>query len=59
MGPPPDSEQLLELMENPMFLSQMNEAMDNPAVIEMMTQNPMVSLYIPFCLNIADSSVPE
>ncbi|KAF2177674.1 hypothetical protein K469DRAFT_602507 [Zopfia rhizophila CBS 207.26] len=42
MGPPPDQEQLLEMMENPMFLSQMNEAMNNPAVIEMMTQNPMI-----------------
>lgn len=42
MGPPTDPSQLLEMMENPMFLSQMNEAMNNPAVIDMMTQNPMV-----------------
>ncbi|ORY15692.1 hypothetical protein BCR34DRAFT_477426 [Clohesyomyces aquaticus] len=42
MGPPPDSESLLQMMDNPMFLSQMNEAMNNPAVIEMMTQNPMI-----------------
>ncbi|KAF2662490.1 hypothetical protein K491DRAFT_686364 [Lophiostoma macrostomum CBS 122681] len=42
MGPPPDASQLLEMMENPMFLSQMNEAMNNPAVIEMMTNNPMI-----------------
>lgn len=41
MGPPPDPEQLLQMMDNPMFLSQMNEAMNNPAVIEMLTQNPM------------------
>lgn len=41
MGPPPDPEQLLQMMDNPMFLSQMNEALNNPAVIEMMTQNPM------------------
>ncbi|KAF2199911.1 hypothetical protein GQ43DRAFT_456830 [Delitschia confertaspora ATCC 74209] len=41
MGPPPDADRLLELMDNPMFLSQMNEAMNNPAIIEMMTQNPM------------------
>ncbi|KAF2246447.1 hypothetical protein BU26DRAFT_606704 [Trematosphaeria pertusa] len=42
MGPPPNPEALLEMMDNPMFLSQMNEAMNNPAVIEMMQQNPMV-----------------
>ncbi|KAF2268345.1 hypothetical protein CC78DRAFT_455397 [Lojkania enalia] len=42
MGPPPDPEQLLQMMDNPMFLSQMNEAMNNPAVIEMMTQNPTI-----------------
>lgn len=30
------------MMENPMFLSQMTEAMNNPDVIEMMTQSPMV-----------------
>jgi ubiquilin len=43
MGAPPDPSQLLEMMENPMFLSQMNEAMNNPAVVEMMTNSPMVS----------------
>ncbi|KAF2868577.1 hypothetical protein BDV95DRAFT_630344 [Massariosphaeria phaeospora] len=42
MGPPPNPEALLEAMENPMFLSQMNEAMDNPAVIDMMTNSPMI-----------------
>ncbi|KAF2677100.1 hypothetical protein K458DRAFT_436881 [Lentithecium fluviatile CBS 122367] len=42
MGPPPNPDQLLEMMENPNFLQQMNEAMNNPAVIEMMQQNPMV-----------------
>lgn len=42
MGPPPSTDQLLEMMDNPMFLQQMNEAMNNPAVIEMMQQNPMV-----------------
>jgi hypothetical protein len=34
---------MLEMMDNPMFLSQMNEAMNNPAVVDMMMQNPMVS----------------
>jgi|TARA_R110002003_G_scaffold228_7_gene16641 ubiquilin len=33
---------MLEMMDNPMFLSQMNEAMNNPAVVDMMMQNPMV-----------------
>lgn len=42
LGPPPDPDTLLQMMDNPMFLSQMNEAMNNPAVIEMMTQNPMI-----------------
>ena len=42
MGPPPDQEQLLRMMENPMFLSQMNEAMNNPAVIQMMRDSPMI-----------------
>lgn len=42
MGPPPNPDQLLEMMDNPMFLQQMNEAMNNPAVIDMMQQNPMV-----------------
>jgi ubiquilin len=43
MGPPPDAQGLLNMMENPMFLSQMTEAMNNPDVIEMMTQSPMVT----------------
>ncbi|KAF2853560.1 hypothetical protein T440DRAFT_390032 [Plenodomus tracheiphilus IPT5] len=42
MGPPPNPEAMLEMMENPMFLSQMTEAMNNPAVVDMMMQNPMI-----------------
>ncbi|KAF2735732.1 hypothetical protein EJ04DRAFT_183730 [Polyplosphaeria fusca] len=42
MGPPPDPDQLLQMMENPMFLQQMNEAMENPAVIDMMTRSPQM-----------------
>ncbi len=42
MGPPPDQEQMLRMMDNPMFLSQMNEAMNNPAVIQMMRDSPML-----------------
>jgi ubiquilin len=30
------------MMENPQILSQMNEAMNNPAVVDMMMQNPQV-----------------
>ncbi|KAG9200144.1 hypothetical protein G6514_007498 [Epicoccum nigrum] len=42
MGPPPNPEAMLEMMDNPMFLSQMNEAMNNPAVVDMMLQSPMI-----------------
>ncbi|KAF2820721.1 hypothetical protein CC86DRAFT_412004 [Ophiobolus disseminans] len=42
MGPPPTQDNMLEMMENPMFLTQMNEAMNNPAVVDMMMQNPMI-----------------
>ncbi|KAF2623011.1 hypothetical protein BU25DRAFT_200065 [Macroventuria anomochaeta] len=42
MGPPPDPDAMLEMMDNPMFLSQMNEAMNNPAVVDMMMQSPMI-----------------
>jgi ubiquilin len=42
MGPPPTAEAMLEQMENPMFVSQLNEAMNNPAVLDMMLQSPMV-----------------
>ncbi|XP_014558303.1 hypothetical protein COCVIDRAFT_94720 [Bipolaris victoriae FI3] len=42
MGPPPTTESMLEQMENPMFLSQLNEAMNNPAVVDMMLQSPMI-----------------
>ncbi|KAF1971626.1 hypothetical protein BU23DRAFT_581450 [Bimuria novae-zelandiae CBS 107.79] len=37
-----DPNQLLQMMDDPNFLQQMNEAMDNPAVIEMMQNSPMV-----------------
>lgn len=50
---------MLEQMENPMFLSQLNEAMNNPAVVDMMLQSPMVStlpaLYWP-CLTYGRSA---
>ena len=42
MGPPPNQEDMLAMMDNPMFASQMNEAMNNPAVIQMMQNNPMI-----------------
>ena len=44
MGPPPNPDAMLEMMDNPMFLSQMNEAMNNPAVVDMMMQIPMLRL---------------
>lgn len=42
MGAPPDPDQLLRLLEDPNFAQQMNEAMSNPAVLDMMRQNPMM-----------------
>jgi ubiquilin len=48
MGPPPTTESMLEQMENPMFVSQMNEAMNNPQVLEMMLQSPMVCLALSY-----------
>lgn len=42
MGAPPSADAMLEMLDNPMFASQMNEAMNNPAVIQMMENNPMV-----------------
>lgn len=42
MGAPPDPEQMLHLLEDPNFAQQMNEAMNNPAVLDMMRQSPMM-----------------
>lgn len=43
MGPPPDSDTMLNMLENPQFQSQINEALQNPAMIDMMIQqNPML-----------------
>lgn len=43
MGPPPDPEQMVSLLENPQFQSTMNEALQNPQVIDQLIQsNPML-----------------
>lgn len=43
MGPPPDPEQMISLLENPQFASSMNEALQNPQIIEQMIQgNPLL-----------------
>ncbi|KAI9370852.1 hypothetical protein BJX61DRAFT_513711 [Aspergillus egyptiacus] len=43
MGPPPDAESMLHMLENPQFQSAINEALQNPAMIDMMIQqNPML-----------------
>lgn len=43
MGPPPDPEQMIGLMQNPQFASTLNEALQNPQLIDMMIQqNPML-----------------
>lgn len=43
MGPPPDPEQMISLLENPQFASTMNEALQNPQVVDQMIQgNPLL-----------------
>ncbi|KAE8147484.1 hypothetical protein BDV25DRAFT_160250 [Aspergillus avenaceus] len=43
MGPPPDADSMLHMLENPQFQSTINEALQNPAMIDMMIQqNPML-----------------
>ncbi|KAL2814564.1 hypothetical protein BDW59DRAFT_20626 [Aspergillus cavernicola] len=43
MGPPPDADSMLQMLENPQFQSAINEALQNPAMIDMMIQqNPML-----------------
>ena len=43
MGPPPDPDAMLRMLENPQFQATMNEALSNPQVIDMMIQqNPML-----------------
>jgi ubiquilin len=42
MGAPPNPEQMLQLLDDPNFAQQMNEAMNNPAVIDMLRNNPMI-----------------
>ncbi|KAK4555880.1 hypothetical protein LTR86_007100 [Recurvomyces mirabilis] len=42
MGAPPNPDQMLRMLEDPNFAQQMNEAMNNPAVIDMLRNNPMI-----------------
>ncbi|EED21111.1 ubiquitin-like protein DskB, putative [Talaromyces stipitatus ATCC 10500] len=43
MGPPPDPDQMLSMLENPQVQATMNEALQNPALIDLMIQqNPML-----------------
>ncbi|KAA6416147.1 MAG: ubiquitin [Lasallia pustulata] len=43
MGPPPDPEQMAAMLENPQFQSTLNEALQNPQILDMMIQqNPML-----------------
>ncbi|CRG90859.1 Deubiquitination-protection protein dph1 [Talaromyces islandicus] len=43
MGPPPDPDAMLNMLENPQIQATMNEALQNPALIDMMIQqNPML-----------------
>jgi ubiquilin len=42
MGAPPNPDQMLRMLDDPNFAQQMNEAMNNPAVIDMLRNNPMI-----------------
>ncbi|KAI9822217.1 MAG: hypothetical protein M1832_003040 [Thelocarpon impressellum] len=43
MGAPPDPEQMVNMLSNPQFASTINEALQNPQVLDMMIQqNPML-----------------
>lgn len=42
MGAPPNANQMLRLLEDPNFAQQMNEAMNNPAVLDHLRNNPMI-----------------
>lgn len=43
MGPPADPEHMIEMLQDPMFASQLNEALQNPQLIDMMIQsNPQL-----------------
>ena len=43
MGPPPDPEHMASMLENPNFQSTLNEALQNPEIIEQMIRsNPML-----------------
>lgn len=42
MGAPPDPDQMLRLLDDPNFAQQMNEAMNNPAVLNMLRNNPSI-----------------
>jgi ubiquilin len=43
MGPPPSQEQMIEMLSNPAFAQMMNEALQNPAMIDtMIQQNPQL-----------------
>lgn len=43
MGPPPDTDTMLSMLENPQFQSIINEALQNPATIDIMIQqNPVL-----------------
>lgn len=42
MGAPPNANHMLRMLEDPNFAQQMNEAMNNPAVLDLLRNNPMI-----------------
>ena len=43
MGAPPGPEEMLRMLEDPNFAQMFNESMNNPAVIQMLEQQPMIA----------------
>ncbi|KAF2453521.1 hypothetical protein BDY21DRAFT_356153 [Lineolata rhizophorae] len=42
MGPPPNPDELIRMLENPQFAQQMNEALSNPQFMDMIANSPMM-----------------
>ncbi|KAI9734253.1 MAG: hypothetical protein M1834_002357 [Cirrosporium novae-zelandiae] len=56
MGPPPDPESMINMLQNPQFATMMNEALQNPTVLDMMIQqNPMLRNMGPMARQIVSS----
>ena len=43
MGAPPGPDEMLRMLDDPNFAQMFNESMNNPAVIQMLEQQPMIA----------------